>query len=850
MSLTAPNYQKILAEFRAKHPKVPYREAQSKASAEFQRLKAEFEELQTENETESESESEVESLPELEDISESEVSASSSAVELSETDDDSDEEVNSIATTTSKNNKIETLLPMNITAEALSKQIRTVTQPQKSKMGKWMLGDQVIPAKTADKIIEQQAKTAVDESIFVQGMKSTFEDIKDGIKNAPKPPELTSLVKDSVTFLNKAVRESKPGDTSTVEVFSGMLESFNAFLDGHDIKTVDETSRSVLKNFDVFYEKPRNLDLCEYCSTTVGAESTVQALSEQAPWRIITFPHKSNPSAEVCFDIEELNTRVEKVRSTTVQGAPLVVSTSPAFDKGYFAHQYFTADEVVYIQMWHRSYQHLLQEMKERKLNNEQMKRIQQLGRRLFPHQAAHLKSKEADLKEKPSLAQPKSWAQWIIHHVKTPFRIILDSARWVWNHPWALQVFILLSDIIRYGICIAALASIFAMHGLNNFSFMTLFANQLFPTVLARVFIMVWRLAHGQAIKYLGGFAGWLSGVALTVGGWFSGIPIINQSSKLFAASIQIMPNFMTHKTLWKTGGVLTGLGILAVGAWNPILAPVLVSATNQATAYLKPLDEWAAFSAKLQDVWTNAQLISGNEVYASSVIKMDDEFHTSALAFKGPVLNREGMIHHLLDPSFVTKLVILCGYSLCDSIAPRGKWNSLCLNGFKLLKKIMGSTWVISTVTNVCLDLYEWHVKQNIHGVSCVKSLLPNPSVKNDPLVDKILEEKDRRFTNAKDSVWYWSKDDYAKNVIPFQDLLHQSKTELEAKQKILLESMTTSLKSKKAATFETLFNFHIVKTRLNLVNSINNDYENILPPMHSRPTFTSILSKLGIF
>jgi len=176
----------------------------------------------------------------------------------------------------------------------------------------------------------------------------------------------------------------------------------NRFNGGKNAASVNDRIKRVFKREDTsILVENRDLDSCEFCSSTKGSsESIVGELKQIAtydPFRIVSLPIPDSTTGQTaCYDVIELSDAINSFRKDNNNNNNNIYG-KPPFVFPYTERRKFTLTELSwelcdYVIVWRNAYEILNREIKNDDLSPEDRNQITLLGRHMYMAQVEQIK--------------------------------------------------------------------------------------------------------------------------------------------------------------------------------------------------------------------------------------------------------------------------------------------------------------------------------------------------------------------------------------------------------------------------------------------------------------------------
>lgn len=632
-----------------------------------------------------------------------------------------------------------------------SVQAWTHALPQQQPDGSYKIRDVTIPSSIAESILDDERSRAMRAGQFdhqllaaasaVANLQGSVVGSVGGMRQTGEA--LTSVADVVGSLLRKIDRRSHLG--------AMQVEYLNNLLAGVDDRGV---SPEVVDVFAHPSTEPlvreRNLEHCEYCSgfgQGVHVMSQLRDLGENEPWRVITFPHKTSPVAEVCFDVRELWLHILKAARATYKDfseasfrahpsewyALLLRPTSkthhalthienPAFRADLMEERYFTLQHVQYILQWYGGYLTIREEIESGQTTAKKKRELLELGKHMFGAQAARIAMTTGttagglplrpDTDEESPDEATGGLSTLFLRGVRSlggllmwPFKTVLAGMRWMWNHPVLVGVLVFFADLIRVAICAATVIAFLKATGVQYSSKLvaSYLASFVYNNALSKAMVAAWRLAHGYPVRELTGLAGFF----YSISNFFAQISpsFIADAWTGVAQMVQAMPTWMTTTAVMGAASGGLGIGPIALCIKYPALAGVVLGKV------LPELSTWISQASWATGMWATLKDLMGN-----MALLTDGEMYLDTLAgLKDPELVKEARtlaavpITSWTDPSTLSKVLLMSLGCLCPMLSGTGKGTAtLCHQSMRLLSRVASVTFLVNAAFGALVDIF----------------------------------------------------------------------------------------------------------------------------------------------
>jgi hypothetical protein len=632
-----------------------------------------------------------------------------------------------------------------------SVQAWTHALPQQQADGSYKLRDIAIPTSIAESILDDERAKAMRAGQFDYQLLAAASTVAN--------------IHGSVVGSVSGMRQTGEAITSVMDVVGALLrkidhrshlgamqvEYLNNYLAGINDKDV---SPEVIDLFSQPSTEPlvkeRNLEHCEYCSgfgQGVHVMSRLRDLGEEEPWRVITFPHKTSPVAEVCFDVRELWLHILKAvrlhykdfsedsfRAHPADWYALLLKPSskvhhalthienPAFKAELMDERYFTLQHIQYILQWYGGYLTIREEIESGQTTAKKKRELLELGKHMFGAQAARIamttSSTAGGLPLRPDADEESpdeatgGLSTLFLKGVRSlggllmwPFKKVLAGMRWMWNHPVLVGILVFFADLIRVAICAATVIAFLKATGVQYSGKLvsSYLASFVYNNFLTKAMVAVWRLVHGYPVRELTGLAGFF----YSISSFFAKISpsFISDAWTGIAQMVQAMPTWMTTTAVMGVASVGLGIGPIALCIKYPGLAGIVLGKV------LPELSTWISQASWATGMWATLKDLMGNLALLSN----GDMYLDTLTGLKDPELIKEARtlaavpITSWSDPSTLSKIILMSLGCLCPMLSGIGKGTvTLCHQSMRLLSRIASVTFLVNAAFGALVDIF----------------------------------------------------------------------------------------------------------------------------------------------
>lgn len=622
--------------------------------------------------------------------------------------------------------------------EAILTLVEQYKRPQYDPVhNQWTVAGKVTTDKVARQMIAQNAQADVEKQIVQQALKAALHTGKQVWAGEQKAAQnLVDVSKQgvkSIRYLQQRLNNLTPDEQYQHEVLQAQLDWWLSWMEGTNIESVSPALLQLFDPFPVLRAAPRNLNMCNFQAQKHAATNIKQQVT-LAPWRIITFPSEMRPGTELCYDVVELWERLERAKAHTAEGHKVTLSNAPGYANLHFRTRNFTDEDIQYITVWHSSYVQLDAQLRAGQLSAAQIEEAQALGRRLFKSQAAEMDMKGSfdNLQQAKDPAQQEqieaeqtSWGYWVSKLnwlLKIPLRVM----RALLNHPYLIQMLVVVWDLLRLGLCVVVVGYVLSGTGVSWTLIGKYMSSILYQGFVARAFIIMWRISNGFAIRALTGVSNWMYQLTTWMATAFASVPVLAYPLRAFAAFTQLFPKVVsTHAWIWGTLTVGTVSGFALMWMF-PVLGPVIAGAAATANVYAEQVASSAAMYAMVAALWDNIALLLQNELYIDSLSSLVPGDLVAGMTVPGPA--ELGWF----NPSTFSKILVMGMGVWCGALLRPGRSMQFCESSMKLVKNVFGLTYLTSALVSVLMDLYQLTIGSGgVKQTSCVRAMFPSGEV-----------------------------------------------------------------------------------------------------------------------
>jgi len=621
--------------------------------------------------------------------------------------------------------------------------------PVRRSDGTYTLNGKAIPTSLAESVLQNPNAQALRGGEFEQQMLTVAAalaningSIVGSIAGAKQSVTLVGSVVGCLQGIVKKLDRQSHMAALQIEHINNVLESIND----------QDVSANVVETMATPKIRPlakaRNLGDCEYCSAHGPIYArTLQKLSKEEPWRVITFPHRDSQLTEVCFDVVELWMRIRDVvrrvypdfseasflehadrwhtllsKATGPLATALTSIANPAAAEGLMHERTFSMEHIMYILNWYVGYTELQKEIKGGHTTAKKKRELLELGKHMFGAQAAHiqmattLEASGSGLPTRSSAPEdvPELQTHWmravamLKSVIRWPFQTLHAGLKWIWHHPTLVKILVFLGDCLRMSICAVTVVAFLKASGMAYSSTLvtSYLASYVYHNFLTKALSVAYRLTQGYQIRALSGIAAWSFELFTGLAGWFGAGSFMSAACGGVGSFIQAMPMYFGSTVGMAAGMGGLSLGTVAMAIKVPVLAPLLLGSV------LTGITNWGAQVSFANGVWScmhdmmnNLKLLFDGNMYLDTLAGLKDP----TLVAECKVLSTAPLISWT-DPSTFSKIILMSMSALCPLMAGwAGKGTmALCHQSMRLLEKVVTVKFLIGTIFGTLIDIF----------------------------------------------------------------------------------------------------------------------------------------------